>query len=53
MTDCIHLKLSKLADTMFKPFASFKEGYRFYRCENCGQLLKVKTTSNQGGRWLA
>jgi putative transposase len=44
MTDCLHLKLSKLADTVYKPFASFQAGFRFYRCDNpeCAKVLRAK-----------
>lgn len=42
MNPCLHLSLSKLADTMFQSFASFKDGFRFYRCSRCGQIVKAK-----------
>lgn len=38
---CLHLDLRNLADTMFKNFQSFKDGARFYRCAECGQMFKV------------
>jgi len=44
MTDCLHLKLSKLSDTVFLPFKSYKEGWRWYRCQDCNQMLKAKET---------
>lgn len=42
MADCIHRHLSKLADTVYQGFTSFKEGFRFYRCEDCGVTLIAK-----------
>ena len=49
MTDtlCQHLHLVKLSDTPYRPFRSFKEGYRYYRCEECGESFKLKQTETE------
>lgn len=47
---CLHLTLSKLADTMWQTFASFKDGYRFYKCEECGRIVKAKVAAAQPQR---
>ena len=41
MSDCSHARLKKLADTMFQQFSSFKQGFKFYRCSECGMILKA------------
>lgn len=47
MKTCLHLKLSKLADTTYQVFPSFQEGFRFYKCADCGQLIKAQPAGIQ------
>lgn len=42
---CNHLILAKLADTVYAPFQSFKEGYRYYVCDECGETFKAMATA--------
>jgi len=44
MSDCIHLHLSRLADTIYVNFPSYKAGFRYYKCDACGVTLKAIET---------